>query len=67
MTSPLITIDAEAPLGEAAKIMVEKDIRRLLVNEDGKISGIITDKDVMNGTLEAFRALVEATSLDTSM
>ena len=60
MTSPLITIDAEAPLGEAVKVMTDKDIRRLLVTEDGKISGIVTDKDLMKGTLEAFRALASS-------
>lgn len=57
MTSPLVTIDAEAPLGAAVEVMADKDIRRLLVTENGKISGIVTDKDLMKGTLEAFRAL----------
>jgi len=57
MSKPLITIKGDARLGEAALLMTKKDIRRLLVEEKGKIVGIITQKDVMRGTLETFMAL----------
>ncbi|MFQ6065381.1 MAG: cyclic nucleotide-binding/CBS domain-containing protein [Candidatus Bathyarchaeia archaeon] len=57
MSKPLITIDDEAPLGEAVEIMANKNIRRLLVTEEEKIVGIVTLKDVMKGTLVAFQAL----------
>ena len=60
MSSPLVTIDADATIGEAANLMAEKKIRRLLVTEGGKIQGIITERDVMRGTLEVFRTLSEA-------
>jgi len=57
MTKPLITIEADAAIGEAAWIMMKNDIRRLLVTEKGKAVGIVTQKDVMRGTLNTFIAL----------
>ena len=54
MNSPLITIEADAAIGEAAKQMSDKKIRRLLVTEKENIIGIITEKDVLRGTLSYF-------------
>jgi len=45
MTTPLRVIDPEAPLKEAARIMVNKGIRRLPVIKDNKLVGIITTAD----------------------
>ena len=42
MSSPLITIDPDAAVGDAMKLMVEKNIRRLFVVEKGKIAGRVT-------------------------
>ncbi len=58
MSAPLITIDADASLGEAAMRMSDNKIRRLLVTEKGKIVGIITEKDVLRGTLSYFESVV---------
>jgi len=57
MSKPLITIEADARLGEAAMLMMKKNIRRLLVEEINEIVGIITQKDVMRATLETFMVL----------
>ncbi len=57
MSKPLITVEADAKLGEAAMIMTKKDIRRLLVTDKGKVVGIITQKDIMRGTLQTFMVL----------
>ncbi len=57
MSRPLVTVNGETPLGEAVEIMVNKNIRRLLVTEGEKIVGIVTQKDLMRGTLVAFQAL----------
>jgi CBS domain-containing protein len=57
MSSPLITIDAQEPIGKAAMIMESKNIRRLLVKKDGKIVGLITQKDILRETLNAFLAI----------
>lgn len=60
MSSPLITIDARAGLGEAMALMVEKKIRRLLVKEDGKIVGLFTQRDLQDSILGVFRSLRES-------
>lgn len=54
MSTPLINIKADAAIGEAAKIMSDKKIRRLLVTEKGSIVGLITEKDVLRATLSYF-------------
>ncbi|NLY42336.1 MAG: CBS domain-containing protein [Desulfovibrionales bacterium] len=47
MTKDVITIDPEASMMRAAKLMKEKDIRRLpVVDDKGKIIGILSDRDV---------------------
>jgi CBS domain-containing protein len=57
MSFPLITVEAEAPIGKATQLMEEKNIRRLLVEKDHQIIGIVTQKDVLKETLEIFKAL----------
>ncbi len=57
MSRPLVTIEAGARLGEAAMRMLEKNIRRLLVVDNGEVVGIITQGDVMRGTLDTFMVL----------
>lgn len=60
MSSPLITIEGDAAIGEAADLMAEKGVRRLIVTLEGKIQGIITERDVMRATLDVFKTLAEA-------
>lgn len=57
MSSPLLTIAADAPLGDAMRNMTEKDIRRLYVVQQGRIIGRITQTGLMRKTLEVFLAL----------
>jgi CBS domain-containing protein len=45
--APLITIGLNASSGEAARMMVEHNIRRLPVMEKGTLVGIITSKDLL--------------------
>ncbi|MDJ0269231.1 MAG: CBS domain-containing protein [Aigarchaeota archaeon] len=47
MSSPLITIDANATLEEAAELMSRKKIRRLIATEAGKVIGIFTQRDIL--------------------
>ena len=57
MSTPLVTIDVDAPIGEAAEVMVERDIRRLIVVKNEEIVGIVTQKDLLRGTFEAFNMI----------
>lgn len=43
----VITIDADADLVEAAERMVERKIGALLVEEHGRLAGIITERDIV--------------------
>ena len=63
MSKPLVTVEGETPIGAAVEIMIDRNIRRLLVTEKGKNVGIVTQKDLVRGTLEAFRALDSALSM----
>jgi signal-transduction protein with cAMP-binding, CBS, and nucleotidyltransferase domain len=47
-TFPLLTINSNNSLLDAAKIMTDKKIRKLAVSENGKIVGIITSTDLVN-------------------
>jgi len=47
MTAPLITIDSAAPLVDAARRMVEKQVKRLVVTEHEKIVGIVSQTDLV--------------------
>jgi CBS domain-containing protein len=42
MSSPIEKIDANAPIEDAARVLVEKDIQRLLVTEEGVPVGVIS-------------------------
>ena len=57
MSSPLITIDPEASIREAMSLMVEKDIRRLFVVENGKIVGRVTQGHLFESTLDVMSSL----------
>ena len=57
MSQPLIDADADTPIGAALDIMVDKNIRRLLVTEKGKYIGIVTQKDLVRGTLDVIHSL----------
>lgn len=47
MTSPPITIEPGAPVRAAAALMVERQVNRLPVVEDGRLVGIVTRADVV--------------------
>ena len=57
MSAPLVTIDASASLGEAALLLQEKKIRRLLVQKDNEIIGIFTQRDLERALLDYFLAI----------
>lgn len=49
MSKPLITIEHSASIKEAAKLMCNKKIRRLVVvDKNNKMIGILTQKDLFN-------------------
>lgn len=46
MNAPLITIDCETDILDASNILATKNIRRLILTENGTIVGIVTSNDI---------------------
>lgn len=49
MSSPLVTIDAAAGLGDARAKMTERRIHHLMVTHHGRVVAILSDRDVTRG------------------
>ena len=48
MTSPAMTVPSDTSLGEAARLMHERNVRRLVVVDDrGRIAGIVSRSDLL--------------------
>ncbi len=68
MTKNLITIDKDADIFEAAKIMSDHNIRRLIVvNHSGKPVGIISMKDILREAPHIWFILSERLKLARSL
>lgn len=50
MSKPVITIPPEMSIAEALNLMKQEHIRRCPVVRDGKLVGIISDKDLLNAS-----------------
>lgn len=50
MTSPVVSVDADAPIGVALQLMHAGNFRRLPVLQGGRLVGIITDRDLRLAT-----------------
>jgi len=48
MTAPLTTVDASSSIFDAARRMVEKRVKRLVVTDQEKIVGIVTQTDLVS-------------------
>jgi acetoin utilization protein AcuB len=60
MTPAPVTIGPEAPLAVALATMRQHEIRHLpVVDPDGRLVGILTDRDLRQASFARFRALTE--------
>jgi len=66
MSTPLITIDAEKTISEAAKEMNRYDVRRLAVMYKGNLVGIITSKDILSVTPELLEIIQERAKISAT-
>jgi CBS domain-containing protein len=60
MSTELLTVEPTTPLTEVAKRMVAKDVGAVLVFDEGKLSGILTERDVLRAVADG---IDEATTL----
>jgi CBS domain-containing protein len=59
MSKRLVTIDSDKRVEEAAKLMAEKNIKKLPVLEDGSLVGIVTQTDIVASTFDFVTSLKE--------
>jgi len=52
MSSPIITVNADSPVKEASKVLVDHKIHRAPVNENGKFIGIFSLADAVKAFIE---------------
>lgn len=59
MTSPVIAVSPANKLSECMVIMSEKHIRHLPVQEEGKLVGVVTIRDVVNNIINNQRNKID--------
>jgi len=64
MTSPLLTIDPDETLTEAARKMSRLNVRRLGVVYKGNLEGLISSKDILAVTPELVEIIQESAKID---
>ena len=64
MTSPLVTIEPEATISEAARKMSSLDIRRLGVLYKGNLEGLISSKDILSVMPELIEIIQERSRIE---
>jgi signal-transduction protein with cAMP-binding, CBS, and nucleotidyltransferase domain len=67
MSSPLLAIDENASVDDAAKIMGEHKVRRLVVESGGKKVGVIAESDMIRVDPEIHFLIRERSRLDARM
>ncbi len=57
MSSPVVTLDKDQPLANAIDLMRRNEISRLVARQEGKIVGVVTEKDIARelGSSTAYR------------
>ncbi len=50
MSEPVVSVDAERELSDAAGTMSREDIRRLLVTNDDELVGLLSERDVISAS-----------------
>ena len=53
MSTPLIAVNSSTSLGEAAKVMLTNNIRRLMVKENAEYVGIISQRELQRFITES--------------
>lgn len=66
MTSPLVTIEPDATISEAARRMTRLSIRRLGVLYKGNLVGLISSKDILSVMPELIEIMQEKTRIENN-
>ncbi len=60
MTKKLITISENKTIEDAARLMIEKNIERVLVRKNNRIVGMVSTMDILKVEPELYKNLLEA-------
>jgi CBS domain-containing protein len=60
MTAPLVTLDAQASAAEAMLLMAGRGIRHVPVMRDGRLAGVVTERDLFVLQRQSMRAIGDA-------
>ncbi|MGD0425026.1 MAG: CBS domain-containing protein [Candidatus Bathyarchaeia archaeon] len=55
MSSPIITVPPDAPIRQAVELMVTRKIRRLPIVDQGRLVGIVTERDLFKWSSSILR------------
>lgn len=66
MSKPVITVQSGTSITEAAKLMNQKKVRRLAVVENGKLTGVLTMKDIIEVTPAIIDLVSEKSRVSTT-
>jgi CBS domain-containing protein len=55
MSADLLTVDAAAPVVAVAQRMADRNVGAVLVLEDGRLAGIMTERDIMRAVARGLR------------
>jgi len=61
MSAPLITVSNQSTVDEAARIMIDKRIKKMPVVHEGKLVGILTSTDIMRSRPRLVELLADIT------
>ncbi|MCW4026198.1 MAG: CBS domain-containing protein [Candidatus Bathyarchaeota archaeon] len=64
MSAPLVTIDPEGTITEAARRMSLQGVRRLVVRHRGALAGIVSSKDILAVTPELMETIQERARIE---
>lgn len=64
MTSPLVTVEPEATISEAARRMSRLEIRRLVVVYKGNLVGLVSSRDILAVMPELIEIIQEKTRIE---
>jgi CBS domain-containing protein len=67
MTSPLVTIDPDATVSEAARRMSRLNIRRLGVTYKGNLVGLVSSKDILAVMPELIEMIQERSRIESAV
>lgn len=67
MSPNVITVDAEAPLGEVVRLMEENAIKRIPVLQDGRVVGIVSRADLMAALAERLTESTKQSASDAAI